>query len=145
MIQSIRIPDQELRIAATRSGGPGGQNVNKVASKVQLRWCVGAASVFSLEDKERIRRALAHRLNDADEIMIDVDEERSQAQNRETAGRRLRELVARALIPIKKRRPTRPTRSSQEKRITEKKKMGKKKQGRKLGAENDDISLQIGN
>lgn len=125
------IPDSELRIETARSGGPGGQNVNKVASTVQLRWCVGTSAVFSMQEKEKIRRTLKNRLNADDEIMIDVDEERSQAQNREVAVARLQGLVTQALKPKKVRRPTRPTRASKERRLEEKKRVGERKKGRR--------------
>lgn len=126
----IHIPDHELRIETARSGGPGGQNVNKVSSKVQLRWCIGASGVVSSEQKDQIRHALGSRINMYDEAMVDVDEERSQAQNRETAIGRLHELVEDALKPKKIRRPTRPTRASKERRLTEKKKVGERKRAR---------------
>ena len=130
-MNKINIPDHELRIETARSGGPGGQNVNKIESKVQLRWSVGESGIFDEREKERIRRVLTHRLNQDDEVMVDVEEERSQAQNRATAIARLQWLVADALAPKKIRRPTRPTRSSKERRLTEKKKTAEMKRGRK--------------
>lgn len=126
----LHIPDNELRIETARSGGPGGQNVNKVSSKVQLRWLIGASGVVSLQDKDRIRHELASRINLADEVMVDVDGERSQAQNRAIAVARLHELVAEALKPRKIRRPTRPTRASKERRLALKKKTGERKRAR---------------
>lgn len=126
----LNIPDNEFRIEATRSGGPGGQNVNKVSSKVQLRWLVGMSGVISLQEKDRIRHELASRINLADEVMVDVDEERSQAQNKGTAIARLHELVTGALKPKKIRRPTRPTRASKERRLVLKKKTGERKRAR---------------
>lgn len=127
----FRIPDTELRIETTRSGGPGGQNVNKVASKVQLRFCVGASNVFSEEQKVQLRSTFGSRLNAEDEIMIDVDEERSQIQNRAIAIQRLHELVSAALQPTRIRRPTRPTFTAQERRLTEKKIIGERKRARR--------------
>lgn len=127
----IQIPPYELRIETARSGGPGGQNVNKVESKVQLRWSVSASSVFEDAEKERIRRALSNRLNQEDEVMIDVDDERAQAQNRDIAIARLHKLVAQALQPKKLRRRTSPTRASKERRLTEKKKKAERKRGRR--------------
>ena len=130
-MNKINIPDHELRIETARSGGPGGQNVNKIESKVQLRWSVGESGIFDEREKERIRRVLTHRLNQDDEVMVDVEEERSQAQNRETAIARLHELVAAALAHKKIRRRTRPTRASKERRLTEKKKIAERKRGRR--------------
>ncbi len=124
------IPLSELIINFARSGGPGGQNVNKIESKVILRWRVGESAAFSDDAKARIRTKLANSLNNADEIVIQADEERSQAQNKERAIARLNHLVAQALTVPKKRRPTKPTMSSRRKRLEAKNKTSRLKQAR---------------
>lgn len=121
------IPASEYTIEFARSGGPGGQNVNKVSSKAQLRWRVGASTVLSDEQKARVREKLKNRLTNNDEILVVAEDERSQAQNREQVIVRFQELIARALHIPKKRRPTKPTRSSKEKRLHAKKIISERK------------------
>lgn len=125
------IPPHELRIETARSSGPGGQNVNKVESKVQLRWRIGDSQALSDEQKTRLRQALANRINSDDELMVDVDDERSQAQNRDVAVARLQELVQAALKPRKTRKKTKPTKASKERRLSDKKKTSVRKQLRR--------------
>lgn len=117
----MKIPASEYTIEFARSGGPGGQNVNKVSSKAQLRWNVGTSTVLSDEQKARVRVVLKNRLTNEDEILVMAEDERSQAQNREQVIERLQELITQALHVPKKRRPTKPTRSSKEKRLQSKK------------------------
>ena len=128
----IFVPLAEIQLTFARSSGAGGQNVNKTATKVIVRWPVGKSRVFNQEEKARIRIKLANKLNNQDELVIASEEERSQGWNRELAINRLRFLVSRALLIPKKRRPTRPTRSSKLKRLASKKKHAQKKSTRKV-------------
>lgn len=125
------IPESEIRLDFARSSGPGGQNVNKVSSKAVLRWSVGSSAAFSEEQKALIRAFAGKLLNKEDEIVLTAESERSQLQNKEEAIRRLRELVAKALTPKKKRRPTRVSRAQKMKRLDEKRIVGQRKRNRK--------------
>lgn len=126
-----RIPDSEYTIEFSRASGPGGQNVNKVSTRAQLRWRVGDSTVLSKEQKGRIRLFLQNRLTNNDEILVISEEERSQAQNKERVRVRFQELINQALFVPKKRRPTKPTRSSQEKRLEKKRLTSEKKRLRR--------------
>lgn len=121
------IPEDEIHIDFAKSGGPGGQKVNKTESKVIVRWYVNGSSVFSDEEKIRIHDLLGNRINQDGELVIIADEERSQHQNRERAIARLQEMVAGAIIPPKTRKPTKPSRAQKEKRLEEKRKQSQKK------------------
>lgn len=126
------IPSSEYTLEFARSGGPGGQNVNKVSSKAQLRFNVGASLVLSEDQKNQVRVALKNRLTNSDEILVVAEDERSQIQNRELVVTRFEELIAQALHVPKKRRPTRPTRSSKEKRLQSKRIISERKQSRQI-------------
>jgi ribosome-associated protein len=113
----LEIPDSELELSAIRSAGPGGQNVNKVASAVQLRFFLARNTSLRDDVKARLRALAGQRMTDADELLIVARESRSQEQNRRAAEERLLTLVRRALIAPKPRRATKPTRASKERRL----------------------------
>jgi ribosome-associated protein len=127
----IDIPESEIGLDFVRSSGPGGQNVNKTATKARLRWNVGASAAFTDEQKARIRAAAGHRLNADDEIVLSSDAERSQAQNRQAVIARLHALVADAIAPRKERRETKVPRGEKRKRLDDKRKAGDRKRLRK--------------
>jgi ribosome-associated protein len=116
----VEIPDSELEVAAIRSAGPGGQNVNKVASAVQLRFALDRNVSLREDVKARLRSLAGQRLTDAGEILIAARSHRSQEQNRREAEDRLRDLVLRALVVPKKRVATKPSRASKERRLESK-------------------------
>jgi len=116
----VEIPDTELETTAIRSAGPGGQNVNKVASAVQLRFALDRNVSLREDVKTRLRGLAGQRLTDAGEILITARSHRSQEQNRREAEDRLRDLVLRALVAPKKRVATKPTRASKERRLESK-------------------------
>jgi ribosome-associated protein len=113
----VEIPDSDLSVAFTRSAGPGGQNVNKVASAVQLRFALADNTTLRADVKARLRALAGHRVTDDGELLIVARESRSQEQNRRRAEERLADLVRRALVAPKKRHATKPTRASREKRL----------------------------
>jgi len=117
----VEIPDEELEWKFIRSSGPGGQNVNKVASAVQLRFQLARNSSLPAAAKNRLRRLAGQRLIDDGSILIAARAERSQEQNRRAALERLAELIRAALVEPKIRKKTRPTRASKERRIESKK------------------------
>lgn len=113
----VEIPDSDLSVAFTRSAGPGGQNVNKVASAVQLRFALAANTTLRADVKSRLRALAGRRVTDDGELLIVARESRSQETNRRLAEDRLAELIRRALVPPKKRHATKPTRASRERRL----------------------------
>ncbi|HWS64368.1 MAG TPA: alternative ribosome rescue aminoacyl-tRNA hydrolase ArfB [Steroidobacteraceae bacterium] len=126
----VSIPDEEFEWKFIRSSGPGGQNVNKVASAVQLRFLLPRNVSLPASARNRLRRLAGQRLIDDGSILISARSERSQEQNRRDALERLAELIRAALIEPKIRKKTRPTLGSKERRIESKKRRGTTKQGR---------------
>ena len=128
--EQVAIPDEELEWKFIRSSGPGGQNVNKVASAVQLRFLLPRNTSLPAPAKHRLRRMAGQRLVDDGTILISARDERSQEQNRRAALERLADLVRAALIEPKIRKKTRPTRASKERRIESKKRRSSVKRER---------------
>jgi len=126
---TIRIGENELHFDYVRASGPGGQNVNKVATAVQLRFDVRSSSL-SEEVKARLLHLAGKRATSEGMLLIEAKQFRTQEQNREDAIQRFVTLVRRALIKPKPRRKTKPTKASKEKRITRKKRRGEIKKGR---------------
>jgi ribosome-associated protein len=126
----IVIPDEELEWKFIRSGGPGGQNVNKVSSAAQLRFLLPLNSSLPVAVRNRLRRLAGQKLIDDGSILFKAMSERSQDQNRRAALARLEDLIRAALVEPKIRKKTRPTKGSQERRIETKKRRGAAKQQR---------------
>ncbi|MHC4845678.1 MAG: alternative ribosome rescue aminoacyl-tRNA hydrolase ArfB [Planctomycetota bacterium] len=130
--RGLVIPEDELSASISRSGGPGGQHVNKTSTRVSLRWSVTESRVLSDAQRARLSKSLAARLTQSGELIVHVDSERSQSRNRELARERLAKLVRAALTVRKARRPTKPTKASKRRRLVAKQKRGhiKKLRGR---------------
>jgi ribosome-associated protein len=120
---SLQIDERELQIDFVRASGPGGQNVNKVATAAQLRFDVNASSL-SEDVRRRLIRLAGNRVTTEGVLLIEAKRFRTQEQNREDAVQRFVELVRKALIPPKPRKQTRPTAASKAKRIKAKKLRG---------------------
>jgi ribosome-associated protein len=114
---TVLIPDADLTFSAIRSPGPGGQNVNKVATAVQLRFDLGNTPALNGAVKQRIRARAGHRLNEDGTLLFVARAHRSQERNRADALERLRQLILDSLEPPRPRKATRPTRASKERRL----------------------------
>jgi ribosome-associated protein len=128
---NVVIPDTDLSFAFVRASGPGGQNVNKVSSAVQLRFDMQGSTALTDAVKTRLRALAGRRLTDDGAILIIARNQRSQDHNRREALERLTELIQRALIVPKTRRATKPTRASRERRLDTKTRQQRTKQRRK--------------
>lgn len=132
----LAIPDDELAFTYARSGGPGGQNVNKVASKAVLRWSLARNASMPGHVKARLRTLFRSRITTDDELVIHSQEFRDQERNRQACLEKLRDMVKQAAIVPKVRRPSKPSRGSKERRLAAKKRRGSLKSQR--GKVNDD-------
>lgn len=126
----LTIPADELGFTAVRSGGPGGQNVNKVSTKVELRFDVRASVALGDAVKARLVAANRGRLDAHGRLVVAVDDTRSQLRNLELARERLAAMVRAALVVPRRRRATKPSRASKEARLSDKRLRGEKKRGR---------------
>ena len=129
--EGLAIPRWELEFRATRAGGAGGQHVNTSSTRIELLWNVARSTVLDEERRARVAARLATRIDGEGWLRVVSSARRSQQQNREAAEARLAELVRGALVVQRRRRPTKPTRASQEERIRDKKKRSETKRNRR--------------
>lgn len=128
---TVTIPEDELTIAFARSGGPGGQNVNKVSSKAELRWSPTTSRALSEADRTWLLKKLGSQLTKDGELIIISTKTRDQLRNREDAEEKLRELVMTSLVRPKVRKPTKPSKGAKERRLKAKKVRAEIKRGRR--------------
>ena len=134
---NLVIPEREIDFSASRSGGPGGQHVNKTSTRVTLAFDVENSEALTRKQKNMIWARLGNRITSDGLLKVSSGDTRSQFSNRELARKRLAEMLNKALIPPKKRRPTRPPKAAMERRIQSKKKRGRKKELRQTPSMDD--------
>lgn len=127
----LTIPAEELRLAFSRSSGPGGQNVNKVASRVEVRWSPGDSRAVRQDDRDWLLQRLASRLSLDGELIVTSERHRTQGRNRTDALDKLAVLVREALQRPKRRRATRPSRGAVQRRLDSKKQRAEIKRHRR--------------
>ena len=129
--ESVVIPLDELVARASRSGGAGGQHVNTSSTRVELVWNVAASRALTDEQRERVMQKLSSRLDGDRNLRVVASDRRSQRQNRESAEERMADLVRKALVVPKKRRPTKPSRAAKQARLDSKRRISEKKRERR--------------
>ncbi len=127
----VTLPGHDLEWTAVRASGPGGQNVNKVSSKIELTFDLDDSVALTDAVKARLRVLAKNSLDAEGRVLVTSQKTRDQSKNLSDAREKLREIILKALVVPKKRKPTKPTKGSKVKRLTTKKKVGAKKAARK--------------
>jgi ribosome-associated protein len=127
----FRIPDNELQWSFVRSGGPGGQNVNKVASKAVLRWNVAASSSLPEDVKARLHAQQRNRITTEGDLIVTSQRYRDQERNKEDCLEKLQDMILRACIVPKSRKASKPSRASRERRLQVKRRRSEVKKTRR--------------
>lgn len=133
----VTLPGSDLEWTAVRSSGPGGQNVNKVSSKVELYFDFEGTVALQDPAKARLRLLAKNHLDAEGRVLIKSEKTRDQAKNLADAREKLKELILKALVVPKKRTPTKPSKAQKAKRLTTKKKVGAKKAARRSPSRDD--------
>lgn len=131
----VSIPLSEIDLSFARSGGPGGQNVNKVETQVEARWSPGDSAALGPDDRAWLLERLASRLTNAGELLVVSSRYRTQGANRQDALDRLAEVVRAALLRPRKRKKTRPSKAAKQRRIQAKKTRSQTKANRRFRGE----------
>jgi len=131
-LKNFQIPRERIERSSSRSGGSGGQHVNKVSTKIEIRFHLMDATWIPLPVRRRMQASFSGRVNKLGELVISSDQSRSQHQNEENCFEKLYGMIASCWTAPKKRVKTKPTRSSKEKRIGDKKRLSEKKKNRKV-------------
>lgn len=118
--ETIQIPDEQLEWSFARSGGPGGQNVNKVASKATLRWNFSNSNALTAEMKDRLQMKYPSRVTNEGELVITSQKTRDQDRNKQDCLEKLIAIIRSVLVVPKPRKKTKPTKASQARRVAEK-------------------------
>ena len=128
----VLVPGEALEMRAVRASGPGGQNVNKVASKVEIHVDIGRIQGLGAESRQRLVRLVSRRLDSAGRLLVTSQKTRDQQRNLEDARRKIHDWIAQALVKPKKRIPTQPNPIIRERRLEEKKRRSARKAGRHI-------------
>jgi ribosome-associated protein len=130
--RTFEIPEDEIILRFSPSGGPGGQHANRSATRVDLYWNVDSSRALGPRQRQRLKHALRSRLDSSGTLRLSSDSHRSQLRNREEVERRLGALVARALRPVRRRIATTPTESSKQRRLGTKRRRADTKRLRRV-------------
>ncbi len=131
ILPGVEIPLAELSFRASRSGGPGGQHVNTSSTRIELWWDAAGSPSLNRDQKTLVLQRIGNRLTEEGLLRLVASTTRSQAKNKEETIERFRELLARALVPVKKRKATKPGKAAKERRLSDKRAQSQRKAQRR--------------